>query len=356
MKIQSLGASYLNVSGEIYGPEFINLAHIEDDKIRFDDRTLFLSNEEKERLNRQPIKRYDDAVYVFNYSGRWGILANLPIDEYKKGHVKSHELVLPNVIQGMLSNLHGYNAEAAPVLLAHEKKIDFERIVAKGQYSASHLVGPVTLYVYQKDYASELLGIFQEIDELYIGDGHHRLYVSSLSEFKSNVFSCLISFADLNILSINRRIGNISNEKFSKSLDFLEQKFEVSETAPYTLIPKGFVRMTYLNKSYLIKLIDLIGDSFWNNDIYRLNTQIISQAFRVFSDDRISYLSPQDTIEEKKHMNLNQVLLETAPLEKDDFINAARSGTILPPKSTWMDPKFPSFLVMSIYQFGDVHE
>lgn len=356
VQLQTLDTSYLNISGEIYGPEFINLAHIKDDKINFDGRTLFLSDIEKEQLNKQSIVRYDNTVYVFNYSGRWGLLANLPIEEYKEGRVKSHELVLPNVIQGMLSNLHGYNAEAAPVLLAHEKKIDFEAIIAKGQYSASFVAGPVDLYIYQNDCAEELLKQYREIDELYIGDGHHRLYVSSLSDFKMNVFSCLISFDYLDILPINRYLDGISEEHFDKALDFLKQKFEVSESSRDVFVPKGFIRMTYMTKAYLIKLIDLVGDSFWNNDIYRLNTQIISQAFRIFSDDCIGYLSPMGTEKEKQCENPSRVLLETAPLEKVDFINAAKSGTILPPKSTWMDPKFPSFLVMSIYQFGDVHE
>lgn len=353
VKLQKFTTSYLNNSGNLYDSEFINLVNIENDQIHFDQRTLFLSDNEKELLNAQTLKRADNAVYVFEYKGKWGIIANLPITEYNQGSIKSHELVLPNVIQGMLSNLHGYNAEAAPVLLAHEKSIDLKRLVTEGRFSDAYQVNDLTLYIYQDGMADEILSHYQDIEELYIGDGHHRLYSSSLSEFKTTVFSCILGFDNLDILPINRAIEEISPEQFDNALKFLQKKFEVEKIDKNSVVSEGMIHISYSNQYYSIKLIDLLGDSFWNNDIYRLNTQILSQAFRSISEERIRYLSPSESILWKERGKDGTVLFETAPLGKSEFIAAAKNQTVLPPKSTWMDPKFPSFLVMNMYQYED---
>lgn len=121
MKINKLEKSYINISGNIYDSEFINLANVNNNKIALDKRTIFLTEEKKEILNSQEIKRFDDAVYIFKHSDTYGMICDLPIKEYTSGKIKCHELVLPDTIQGMLSNLHGYNCEVAPILLAHEK-------------------------------------------------------------------------------------------------------------------------------------------------------------------------------------------------------------------------------------------
>ena len=104
--------------------------------------------------------------------------------------------------------------------------------------------------------------------------------------------------------------------------------------------------MLFKNNAYLIKLINLNSDAFWNNDVYRLNTQIINQAFRIFDFSRISYISPF----EEKRIKKNDVFLELSELPKEEFILAAKSNSILPPKSTWMSFKFPSLLIMSLYK------
>jgi uncharacterized protein (DUF1015 family) len=117
MFVQRITDSYLNLSGNIYDSDFINLAQIEQERIRFDQRTQFLTEEQKEMLNTHPIKGFENAIYVFELNGKYGIVCDVPIEHYKLDRIQRHELVLPDTIQGMTSNLRGYNAEAAPVIM-----------------------------------------------------------------------------------------------------------------------------------------------------------------------------------------------------------------------------------------------
>ncbi|TWT27783.1 DUF1015 family protein [Planomicrobium sp. CPCC 101110] len=348
LEINVLEKSFINISGEIYDSEYINLVNIEDDKLALDERTLFLTRLEKERLNGQPIKNYNDAVYVFKYNQVFGLVGDVPIKEYNSGKIKCHELVMPDTVQGMLSNLHSYNCEAAPVLLAHRKKINYSYYISEKKYVENFsLNGGLEIYVFCGKEAAKITKEFEDEESIYVADGHHRLYTTSLSSFKRSVLSCLISFEYLDILPIHRIIPNIDAQLFENAKEFIYTKFNVmKENTP---LSKGKIRLEYEEEKFVVSLIELNSDAFWNNDIYRLNTQIISQAFRIFDTGSLQYLSDTDLKNYKSSPGKKNILIETYPITKEEFINCANNNTIMPPKSTWFAPKFPSFLIFKKY-------
>ncbi|MBU5483063.1 DUF1015 family protein [Clostridium sp. MSJ-11] len=346
MRINTIKKSYINVSGKIYDSEFINLANIKNNKINLDERTLFLTKKEKEILNDQQIENFNDVIYIFKYKNIYGIICDIPIEEYDDGNVKCHELVLPDTVQGMLSNLHGYNCETAPILLGHNKKIDYSSYIEEKKYEKYFILDDIEIYVYCGEKAKNILNEFLETDKLYVADGHHRLYTTSLSKFKNSVLSCLISFEYLKILPIHRIISNVDAQLFEKAKGFIYNRFEV---LPLEIpLSKGKIRIKYNEDSFVVNLIELNSDAFWNNDIYRLNTQIISQAFRIFDTGKLKYIL--DCTLKNHDIDKNDVLIETYPVAKDEFIECANNKCIMPPKSTCFFPKFPSFLVFKQYQ------
>lgn len=345
MKVNIIKKSFLNVSGKIYNSEFINLANIMNDKISLDDRTLFLTETEKELLNKQKIERYDNAVYVFKYNNRYGMVGDLPISEYNI-NVKCHELVIPDIVQGMLSNLNSYNCETAPILLAYDKKIDYLYYIKNKKYKRHLVFEQIEIYIFCDEEAKILLSEFNDIEKLYVADGHHRLYTTSLSNLKDSVLSCLISFEDLDILPIHRIIHNVREEEFNNAKKFIYNKFNIIEG--HNALEKGKVRLKYKEEQFIIDLIELNSDAFWNNDIYRLNTQVISQAFRIFDTGELEYILGNEF--SNKLLGEDDVLIETYPIEKKEFIECANNNCIMPPKSTCFSPKFPSFLVFKKYK------
>lgn len=347
MKINQFKKSYINVSGNIYDSEFINLANIKKNKVSLDEKTLFLSDDEKKILNSQEIKGFNDAVYVFKKEDAYGIICDLPISEYNDNKVECHELVLPDIIQGMLSNLHLYNCETAPILLGHNGRIDYIKYIRDKKYKDYFKFNNIDIYVFCGDDAKEILNEFIEIDKLYVADGHHRLYSTSLATFKDSVLACLISFDYLDILPIHRIIRDVDNEVFSKAKKFMYNKFYISSEDD--ILGKGKVKIKYNDEKFMLNLIDLNSDAFWNNDIYRLNTQVISQAFRIFDTGKLDYILDNEIKKENK-INKNDVLIETYPISKTEFIECMKNKCIMPPKSTCFLPKFPSFLIFKQYK------
>lgn len=348
MNINAIKESFINVSGNIYNSEFINLANVEHNEVHLDDRTLFLDDAEKNILNKDKIENYDNAIYVYRYKDTYGIICDLPIEEYNSGNVRCHELVLSDTIQGMLSNLHGYNCEVAPVLLAHQKSIDYKKIIESGKYTKRFEFENLDMYVFCGDAANEIIKEFSDVKSLYVADGHHRLYTTSLCSFKNSVLSCIVSFDYLKILPIHRIIPDIKENEFNKAKEFICRRFEVLPGD--TPLCKGRIRITYKSESFVVSLIELNSDAFWNNDVYRLNTQIISQAFRIFNTDKLVFASDAELKSESCSVAHNDVLIETFPIDKDEFVESIDKKCIMPPKSTWFAPKFPSFLIFKKYQ------
>lgn len=348
MKLNRLAESYINMSGRIYDSEFINLASISEDKIAFDGRTLFLTEYEKRELNSQPLQKFEGTVFIFKYEGSYGLVCDLPIEAYEFGQIRSHELTLPDTVVGMSSNLHGYNAEAAPILLAHDTSIDYETIIGNGGYDQHLSFDSIEIYVFRDHKAEEILERFEDIETLYVADGHHRLDSSSKSKFKNSVLSCVVSFDYLQIKPIHRVLPSIDAQLFQRALQFIKEK--------HTILPgdspldKGRVAITYGSERFAVELIASEFDAFGNNDVYRLNTQIISPAFRIFDSSMIKYIPDSTLSGGQFQLGREDMLIQMHAVSKEEFIESANHNYIMPPKSTSFWPKFPSFLVFKKYR------
>lgn len=346
MKINKLNEAYLNVSGDLYGSDYLNLAIINNDLVDFGEKVLFLSEKEKKKINSTIIKKFEDSVFIYKYEDTYGIIADLDIEEYRNNSVKSHELVLSNVIQGMLANYRLYNTEVAPVLLLHKESVNLKEFISENEPMYKYTVGKYELFVYQGPVVEELLEKFGEIKSMYIADGHHRLYSTALDKHKKGVLSCITSFEDVNIYPIHR-ILNIDAQKFENAKEFFNK---VGMYIEESQLEKGIVRITYRNEEVYIKLTELVDDTIWNNDILRLNTQVLNTGFRIQDYNDLEFVIGKDIEEIKKGLKKDEMLVELYPVSKEEFINFSDNEFIMPPKSTCFEPKFPSFLVMKKYR------
>ncbi|WP_166082958.1 DUF1015 family protein [Erysipelothrix anatis] len=347
MKLSPLKKSHLNVSGHVYGPDFINLAKITDDCINFDEKTRFLNQDEKDILNEQAIVAYENVVYIVERDGKYCVICNVDMSDYTDGNLITHELVLPDIIQGMLSNLKAYNAETAPVFLMSPTDLQLKDIVETFDHETVQIEA-MAVHIFKEPNAKRIMQRLSSIETLIVGDGHHRLYTSSLWRRKGTIFSCLMSMDDIEINSIDRMIPDVDDALFSKAMTFIQNQFEVSDASgPLT---KGMIRVSRGTESVNVKLIDLESDDFWNNDVYRLNTQILSQAFGIYDTSQLEYYISSKSCKDKCKHNIQAVQLELAPISKEEVLFVSSKRAIMPPKSTAFDPKFPSFLIFNEYQ------
>ena len=77
------------------------------------------------------------------------------------------------------------------------------------KYKKEYHFDNIDLYVYFENEAREIIENFSSVEQMYVADGHHRLYTSSMLKDKDNVFSCFLSFSQVTISPIHRVIRNI---------------------------------------------------------------------------------------------------------------------------------------------------
>lgn len=348
MKFEKLKSAYINISGNLYPNDYINLTRIIDDKISFNEKTLFLDENIKESLNNDKIKKLENVVIIFNLEGSWGILCNTPIKYYRDKKILCHELVLSDVIQRMLNNFHFYNTEANPVMLTHNKKLNLKDFVDKNFPIYKLENEKINLFIYSNEKADEILSNLEDIEHFYIADGHHRLYTTSLLLKKETVMSCIYEMDEMKIEAIPRKIENISKKDFKKIKEKIEKKFMIIPNKES--LEKGEVRLVYQKEVVSFKLLKVDGDLFNNNDIYRLNTQLLSDVFRIFKDEDIKFISLAELKKELEFPQEKTVYLETSSMLKEEFMKTIEQGNIMPPKSTYFRTKFPSFLVFNKFE------
>lgn len=115
-------------------------------------------------------------------------------------------------------------------------------------------------------------------------------------------------------------------------------------------LEKGEVRLVYQKEVVSFKLLKVDGDLFNNNDIYRLNTQLLSDIFRIFKDEDVKFISLAELKKELEFPQEKTIYLETSSMLKEEFMKTIEQGNIMPPKSTYFRPKFPSFLVFNKFE------
>lgn len=332
MFLKPIQDAYLNLKPEQYSHDYVNLAHIEDGKISFPERTTFLSSTEKERIKNDPLLKVEDAAFITYINGVYSLVCHVDLN----AKIKTHEMVIPDTVQGITHNYQYYNAEAAPILLLSKETIDFMNIISKHKSFELHKLNNLDfIYVYKGKEAQNLLESFSNINDFYIADGHHRYTASKLSSKKHEILTTVSSMEDINLDAITRVMK--PKQDFEISLAYCKENFEFSEGP----LKPGYVEISHKDKIYFIKLIELNHDLFSNHDVYRLNTQVISQAFNEYDSAQLSYKTKDYKVKG------DEISFKVAPMEKETFIRMSDQALILPPKSSNFNPKFPSLLIMS---------
>lgn len=75
-----------------------------------------------------------------------------------------------------------------------KEEIDYKKIIEMKKYKKEYHFDNIDLYVYFENEAKEIIENFSSVEQMYVADGHHRLYTSSMLKDKDNVFSCFLSF------------------------------------------------------------------------------------------------------------------------------------------------------------------
>lgn len=319
----------------------------------------------------------DKAYYVYeltmNGRTQTGIAACASIDDYNNNIIKKHENTRADKEQDRINHVDRCSAQTGPIFLAYRADEVIRNEVAKAKetkplYSFTSPDG-IRHQVYKISNAQSVENIekaFAGIDDIYIADGHHRAasavkvglkrreeHPDYTGEEEFNYFlSVLFPDEELMIMPYNRvvkALNGYSKEEFIKKI---EEKFEIEESAA-AVEPayKAEFGMYLDEKWYKLKAKkDILSDDPVDGlDVAILQNNLLEPVLGIHdpkTDKRIDFVGGiRGLLELEKRCHTDCVLaFSMYPTSIAELFAVADAGRLMPPKSTWFEPKLRSGL------------
>jgi len=320
------------------------------------------------------IEDSEDMLYLYEMIGndirQLGIAAVGSVDAYEQEAIKRHELTKPDKELDRVNNISSLNAQTGPVLLTYPDNeglsILMEKIVGRETpiYDVKAIDGVIhrVYQVSQSNEQEQILSCVNKMDALFIADGHHRSAAAGIVKKKRELentnhtgqesynYFLTVSFpeSEMNILDYNRLIKNSVKVTIDEVMRKLDEHFEVAlvEDA-YKPYANNHFGMYTNNQWYSLRLRDLKikEDPVKALDVSMLHNLILEPVFGIGderTDPNIDFVGGARGMEglelrvDSKEMDFAFSLYPT-PIKA--LIDVANSGMIMPPKSTWFEPK-----------------
>lgn len=360
----------------------LNPAYVNQQKAGLEKRFKLVAQKYRDFKSEDIFVKEDKPVFfVYEIQTRTndfqGILAATSLEDYRNNIIKKHEDTLQYRVELFKDYLHqtGFNTE--PVLLTYPDQVAINNWITEKMndvplytFSTTKREKHTLWKIDSPDDISWLQKEFAALDELYIADGHHRsasaelLYMQdkSLGNPNLNYFmSFLIAESNVKIYEYNRIIRDLNGHSKESFLDALSKNFWIKNKDQELWKPtKKFEFGMYLDgEFYALLLKDCTS---FNSVLDKLDAQILYKKvlepilgiIDLRNDERIDYIPGKQsiiTIKEVIDEGEFEVGFMLFPTEIEEIKALADNNLIMPPKSTYIDPKFRSGLV--IYELED---
>jgi len=303
-----------------------------------------------------------------------GVVACCSVDEYDRDIIRKHERTRPDKEDDRTRQIMVLRAQTGPVFLTYRGEVRIDSLVADALTRNPPLYDfvandDIRHTIWRVPNYQPLVEAFAEVPYLYIADGHHRAASAgrARAELKEhgfgfigneeyNFFLCVI-FPDnqLQILPYNRIVRDLNGMSREEFLARLRESFELTESASPSPKQRGEWSMYLDAQWYGLALPndaarpEGLVDSL---DVSILQTRLLDPILDVKdvrTDKRIDFVGGiRGTGELEKLVNEGKaaVAFSLYPTTIDDLLRVSDAGEIMPPKSTWFEPKLRDGLLI----------
>lgn len=324
------------------------------------------------------IRDEDSAYYVYELTmdgrAQTGLAACAAVDDYVNNVIKKHENTREDKEIDRITHVDTCSAQTGPIFLAYRSHETINEVVARNQekkplYDFTAVDG-ITHRVWKINDAADVEKIsraFGEIGQIYIADGHHRAASAVKvglkrrrehpdydgSEEFNYFLSVLFPHDQLMIMDYNRTVKDLNGYTKEEFLGKVSDSFslEESETAvkPET---KGTFGMYLEGKWYRLTARESLfegKDAVGRLDVSVLQDYLLAPVLGIGdprTDDRIDFIGGIRGLEEleRRADTDMQISFSLYPTSIDELFDVADQGLLMPPKSTWFEPKLRSGL------------
>ena len=357
-----------------------------DSKINFDDPKVYEKGSENlKNLIKNKVLTQDEneCLYIYeiciNQRSQTGIGCVASVDAYEKNIIKKHEYTKPVKENDRVMNITKLKAQTGPVLLAYRNNLEVFKILSnikknKPTYDvfahdqSNHKIWLVN----DSNEIKKILAQINSMDSLFIADGHHRSAAAARvrnklskknkyhtgNENYNYFLAVAFPHSEMMILDYNRIIKGLNGNTIEKLISSIKTNFLVkkhnNEFKPnnkniFGMYIGGNWYELIVNKKNINK-----DDPVQSLDVSILHDFIIEPLLGISderTDSRIDFVGGARGLKElEKRVNINgfDVAFALFPTPIEALINIADANKVMPPKSTWFEPKLLDGLLSHI--------
>ena len=319
----------------------------------------------------------EPAIYIYQLSqggqSQTGVVACCAISDYDAGIIKKHETTRPDKVADRTGHMLAVGAQTGLIFLAFRNTDNIRDLIADAVQSEPiyNFVCPqgVRQQVWRQLYTDVWVEAFAELPAIYVADGHHRAESAKLARDKRRdanpghtgdeeynfVVAGMFPSEDLHILPYNRVVKNLNGLDREDFFTGLRENFIVAESAEDTPDKRGEMCMYLEGEWFKLRFNPHSSnelDAIEGLDVSILQNYLLTPVLGIGdprTDTRIAFVGgARGTAELKKMVDSGEpaVAFSIYPTTMDDVFAVSDMGEIMPPKSTWFEPKLKDGLLV----------
>lgn len=341
---------------------------------------------ERGALERAPAQYYAYAQHMQTAEGlhsQMGLVGLASAADYRAGKVKRHEFTLPRKEEDRMRLIERLRAHLGPVFLTYRAQPTINALISEvtsGEPSVDfvaedgvrHQLWPVSEGTHEEG----LLSAFAELDALYIADGHHRAAAAARvgegagdDDPRAHFLAVAFPHDQLYLMPYNRVVKHLNGHSPEGLRAALSERFELSALTPAELSAEGLPQASPTHRHEWLMCLE---GAWWRLAPNAALTQEISArdvkaqlAVSVLQDEVLSPLLGVDDPRTCEHIDFvggirglsalaqgasaGGVAFALSPTSTREVMEIADAGEVMPPKSTWFEPKLRSGLLVSTF-------
>ena len=307
-------------------------------------------------------------IYELIMDGRsqTGLVCNSSVDDYENDVIKKHEFTRPEKEQDRINHIRISGAQTGNVFLAYRNVEEIDHIINDWKknndpvydFTADDSIKHIIWVINHDETINRITDIFKtKVPCTYIADGHHRAASAAKvrqaagqsASLEANYFLTTLFPSDqLSILPYNRVIKDLNGMEEDHFISALQDDFVVSTSGkavqPESLHEFGmyinhqWYHLTALKGTYSEDPIGVLDITIFSNNILEKHLNIEDQR----TDKRIDFVGGIRGLKElEKRVDTGEmkVAFSFYPVSIQQLFDIADSGNVMPPKSTWFEPK-----------------
>ncbi len=328
---------------------------------------------ELDRMLAEGLLTRDDVPSYYLYGQTWqgrtqiGLVAGFSVEEYDQNLIRKHEFTRPDKEKDRVDHIDATNCQTGMVFLAYRDQAALNRLIEDGSKGTPEWTvstdDEVTHRLWRISDAATVAAITAAAADLpcvYVADGHHRSAAASIVHRQragqpgshGAFLAGLFPASSLRILAYNRAVKDLHGHTEESLLASIRAHFDVTDTTEPVPAARGQVTMYLGGRWRLLTARDVPADPVAGLDVSVLQDRVLRPLLGIENprtDKRIDFIGGiRGSAELVKLVDSgsHKVAFHMHPTSLEELFDVADSGNVMPPKSTWFEPKLRDAVAM----------